>query len=138
MNFPGRSHWRPAVLTLGVLVTAALLQFADANPAVSQTLFVTAYGAPADPGLDPTNAAWDGARVVQVPLSGQLGSYAAGGGSIATVNLQAVHFKEHLYVRVSWADVTVDESTTKVEDFSDAVALEFPALSASTVPSICM
>ncbi len=131
-------HWRPIIVALGVMIVAAVLQLANANPAVSQTLFVTAYGAPADPGLDPTNAAWNTARAVHVPLSGQLGSYAAGGGSIATVNLQAVHFKEHLYLRVSWADATVDESTTKVEDFSDAVALEFPALSASTVPSICM
>lgn len=125
-------------VTLGVMIVAGVLQLADANPAVSQTLFLTAYGVPGDPGLDPSNRAWNDARAVQVPLSGQIGTYAAGGGSIATVSLQALHFKETLYVRVQWADATVDESTTKVEDFSDAVALQFPARSASSVPSICM
>jgi len=125
-------------VTLGVMIVAAVLQLADANPAVSQTLFLTAYAVPADPGLDPAASAWSDTRAVQVPLSGQLGTYAAGGGSIATVNVQALHFGEKLYVRVQWADATVDESTTKVEDFSDAVALEFPARSASSVPSICM
>lgn len=131
-------HWRPLAVTLGVLVAAGLLQFADANPAVSQTLFVTAYEAGEDPGLDPTDGIWKSAPVVRVPLSAQLGSYAAGGGSIATVGAQALHYNSKLYLRVQWADPTVDESTTKVEDFSDAVALEFPARSASSVPAICM
>ncbi|MBA4181651.1 MAG: hypothetical protein C0506_13765 [Anaerolinea sp.] len=131
-------HWRSLSVTLGVLAAAGLLQFADANPAVSQTLFVTAYEAPDDPGLDPTSGVWKDAPAVRVPLSAQLGSYAAGGGSVATVSAQALHYKEKLYLRVQWADPTVDENTTKVEDFSDAVALEFPARSASSVPAICM
>lgn len=131
-------HWRPFAVTLGVLVVAGLLQFADANPAVSQTLYVTAYEATDDPGLDPTDGVWKSAPAVRVPLSAQLGSYAGGGGSVATVSAQALHYKDKLYVRVQWTDSTVDESTTKVQDFSDAIALEFPARSASSVPSICM
>ena len=131
-------HWRPLAVTLGVLVAAGVLQFANANPAVSQTLYVFAYQATDDPGLSPADGAWKDARAVQVPLSAQSGSYAAGGGSIATVSVQALHYEEKIYLRVQWTDPTIDESTTRVEDFSDAVALEFPARSASSVPSICM
>lgn len=130
-------HWRSMAVTLGVLIAAGVLQFADANPAVSQTLFLTAYQADDDPG-DPNAGVWKDTRAVQIPLSAQLGSYAAGGGSIATVSAQAVHYNDRLYLRVQWADSTADDSTTRVEDFSDAVALEFPARSASSVPSICM
>ena len=124
-------------VALAVLGVAGLLQFTGVNPAVSQTLFLTAYQAPDDPA-DPAAAVWKDTQSVQVPLSAQLGSYAAGGGSIATVGAQALHYNDRIYVRVQWADSTTDESTTRAEDFSDAVALEFPARSASSVPSICM
>jgi hypothetical protein len=41
-------------------------------------------------------------------------------------------------VRTEWADKTSDDTSTRAEDFSDAVAVEFPAQSASSVPSVCM
>lgn len=50
----------------------------------------------------------------------------------------ALHYQTRLYLRISWDDSTTDETTTRVQDFSDAVAVEFPAHSASSVPSICM
>lgn len=120
-----------------VLALAAVLQFTNTNPAVSQTLYLTAYESAKDPGLDPTDGAWKDAVAVRVPLTAQRGSYAAG-GSVATVSARALHYNDTLYVRVEWKDATKDESTTRVEDFSDAVALEFPAKTASTVPSVCM
>ncbi|HML97619.1 MAG TPA: ethylbenzene dehydrogenase-related protein [Tepidiformaceae bacterium] len=120
-----------------VLALAAVLQFTNTNPAVSQTLYLTAYESAKDPGLDPTDGAWKDTVAVRVPLTAQRGSYAAG-GSVATVSARALHYNDTLYVRVEWKDATKDESTTRVEDFSDAVALEFPAKTASTVPSVCM
>lgn len=124
--------------TAAVLLLAGLLQFVDANPAVSQTLLLNAYESPGDPGQDPASAEWQHAFPVQVPLTVQAGSYAAGGGSILFASAKALHYKERLYVRIEWDDQTKDESTTRVQDFSDAVAVEFPAKSASTVPSVCM
>ncbi len=120
-----------------VLALAAVLQFTNTNPAVSQTLYLTAYESAKDPGLDPTDGAWKDAVAVRVPLTAQRGSYAAG-GSVATVSAKALHYNDTLYVRVEWKDTSKDESTTRVEDFSDAVALEFPSKTASTVPSVCM
>jgi complex iron-sulfur molybdoenzyme family reductase subunit gamma len=123
---------------VAVLALAGVLQFTNTNPAVSQTLYLTAYESHSDPGLDPSAGAWNDAAAVRVPLTAQRGSYAAGGGSVQTVSAKALHYNDTLYLRVEWKDATQDAATTKVEDFSDAVALEFPAKTASTVPSVCM
>ncbi len=121
-----------------VLLTAAVLQFTGVNPAASQTVLLVAYESPRDPGLDPTSAAWDAVRAVEVPLAAQRGSYAAGGGSVATVRLKALHYGGSLYIRVEWTDRTENASALRAEDFTDAVALEFPSRTAATVPSVCM
>jgi complex iron-sulfur molybdoenzyme family reductase subunit gamma len=133
-------HFPRKTIILGALVlgSAALLQMFDINPAASQTLALTAYESNQDPGLDPASAAWRQALPVRVPLTAQTVAYAAGGGSIPTISARALHYQDRLYIRVEWSDATRDQSTTRVQDFSDAVAVEFPAVSASSVPSICM
>ncbi|HET8943574.1 MAG TPA: ethylbenzene dehydrogenase-related protein, partial [Dehalococcoidia bacterium] len=130
---------RPRVLLalLAALSFGALLQFTDTNPAVSQTLALTAYEAPDDPGLDPQSAVWDKVNSIRVPLTAQAGTYAAG-GSIATIRAQAVHHGGKVFIRLTWADGTLDDATTKVEDFADGVAVEFPASGTSKIPSLCM
>lgn len=120
------------------LLVGGLLQTTNTNPAVSQTLYLTAYEAPDDPGLDPASSVWDDVSAVKVPLTAQAGTYPAGGGTVPLVRAQAVHHEGKLFVRVSWDDATADQSTTKVEDFSDAVALEFPTSATASVPSVCM
>ena len=121
-----------------VLLAAGALQFADVNPAASQNLTLTAFAAGDDPGTDPDADAWSHVPWVQVPLTAQAGAYAAGGGSIPVATAKALHYKDNVYLRIEWQDATKDESTTKVESFADAVAVEFPARSAVSVPSLCM
>lgn len=130
-------HRRASAAISAAIAVAALLQATNTNPAISQTLSLTAYEAADDPGVDPEAAVWKDVSAVNVPLSAQAGSYVAG-GSVQTVRAQALHYNDQLYIRVSWADGTDDSSTTKVEDFSDAVALEFPQSATAAVPSICM
>lgn len=129
---------RIALGVAAVLALAGVLQFTNTNPAVSQTLYMTAYESAKDPGLDPSHSAWNDAAAVRVPLTAQRGSYAAGGGSVQTVSAKALHYNDTLYIRVEWKDASRNDATTRVEDFSDAVALEFPSKTASTVPSVCM
>ncbi len=130
---------RPRLLigVLAILSVGALLQVTNTNPAVSQTLLVNAYTVPDDPGTDPSNPVWNKVNAVNVPLTAQSLAYVAG-GSVQTVRVQAVHFGSKVYIRVNWKDATDDSSTTRVEDFADAVALEFPAAGGTTVPAICM
>lgn len=129
---------RTIVIGAGILLLGMVFQFADVNPAVSQTASLTAYRSSNDPGIDPNSDAWKNAIFVQVPLTAQAGQYFAGGGSVPVVIAKALNYNNKLYVRLEWDDATVDDSTTRVQDFSDAAAVEFPARTASTVPSICM
>lgn len=121
-----------------VLLAAGLLQLADANPAASQTVTLTAWQATEDPGLDPNAEVWKRAQFIQAPLTAQAGSYAAGGGSVPVVWARALHYQNRLYVRLEWEDSTKDDATLKPEQFSDGAAVEFPAKSATSVPSVCM
>lgn len=122
------------VAALGV---GGLLQAANINPAVSQTLTLRAYSVPEDPGTDPTHEVWGKVTSINVPLSAQALAYFAG-GSVTSVRAQAVHYEGRLYIRVHWTDSTDDSSTVRAEDFADAVAIEFPASEGATVPAICM
>lgn len=129
-------------MTVGLIALAMLaalvLQLSDVNPAASQTAVLTAYQADKDPGLDPASSVWKQSVRAQIPMTAQGASYPAGGGSVAQVTARALHYNETLYVRVEWDDATMDDSTGRVQDFADAVALEFPAQSAATVPAVCM
>lgn len=129
---------RGLFVAVAVLAAAGVLQALDANPAASQNQTLTAFAARDDPGLDPTSKAWNDARKAQVALSAQPAAYATGGGSVATVSAQALHFNQTLYLRLEWDDATQDASTARPDEFADAVAVEFPAKPATTVPSICM
>ncbi|MCK9519045.1 MAG: ethylbenzene dehydrogenase-related protein, partial [Dehalococcoidia bacterium] len=131
-------RWKSVGTVVAILLLAAVLQFFDANPAASQALYLTAYEAPQDPGLDPSAGVWKDVPPIRVPLTAQSGIYSAGGGSVPFVNAQALHYNNQVYIRVQWDDATLDESTLRAQDFADAVALEFPAKAASSVPSICM
>jgi hypothetical protein len=132
-----RNRRRALVMLFAALAAGAVLQFTNTNPAVSQSQRLSAYESPQDPGLDPAAAVWDRVSGIEVPLTAQAAAYSAG-GSIKTVRLKAVHYRGRLFIRASWGDPTADDATTRVEDFSDAVALEFPASGVSTVPSVCM
>lgn len=133
---------RRRFVTLGglaaVLLAAAVLQLVDANPAASQTMTLRAFQASEEPDIDPWADGWKRATFVQIPLTAQAGAYSAGGGSIPILTARALHYNGVLYIRAEWEDATRDGSTIRVQDFSDAVAVEFPARSATSVPSICM
>ncbi|MGE0600517.1 MAG: ethylbenzene dehydrogenase-related protein [Dehalococcoidia bacterium] len=131
------AHRRVALGIVAALIIGGALQVTNTNPAVSQSQFLNAYESPDDPGLEPDAAVWSKVAGIRVPLSAQAGTYPAG-GSVQEVKLQAVHHNDRLFVRVEWVDATQDDATVRVQDFSDAVALEFPAGGKSSVPSICM
>lgn len=137
MNISPRRRHR-ALILVAALAAGALLHFSGVNPAVSQAPLLVAYEAGSSPGLDPAATEWDRVRGIEIPLSAQRGSYVAGGGSVGTVRVKALHHSQRIYIRVEWRDTTENASALRVEDFTDAVALEFPSRTATTVPSVCM
>lgn len=135
MTHRRRPRW---VFGAVVLLAALALQVLGANPAVSQTAEVTVWGARDDPGLDPGAPVWSQIAPLEVPLSAQGMTYPQGTLSVPTLGVRAVMHQRALYVRVSWQDPTRDDVTARTEQFSDAVALQFPANAAASVPSVCM
>jgi len=116
----------------------ALLQASGTRLAETQNLELTALAVDESPGLDPRADIWSEVSEVEVPLSGQQASYAMGGGSVPVVRVKAVHHEATLYLRLEWDDGTKNDASYRPEDFADAAAVEFPAASATSVPSFCM
>ncbi len=132
--------WQHRKVLIGLaaaLAAGAVLQFTNTNPAVSQTLALSAAEVQDDPGIDPDSQVWNSVASVNLPLTAQTGTYISG-GSVTTIRTQVVHHTGRLYIRVTWPDTTEDDTSTRAEDFADAVAIEFPASGTATIPAICM
>ncbi len=121
-----------------VLTLATVFRVVGANPAVAQTQMVSAWRVDSEPALDGTDPMWQSILPVWVATTPQQMTPPMGGGEIPAIGVRAVHWDERLYVMVEWADTTPDWGSARPEEFSDAVAIQFPAVAASTVPAICM
>lgn len=127
-----------ALFVLVVIVGAVTLRAFEASPAVAQTAVVPAWSIEEAPSLDGSAPEWQAIPAVVVPLTAQRTAFPMGGGEVASVMVRSVHHGDKLYVAVEWPDTTLNESTTEPEAFSDAAAIQFPALAGTEVPSICM
>jgi hypothetical protein len=110
-----------ATLLLAVLLT---MFGAPATSAQGQTLYV----ADADelPLAEPWSSRWDRAPVIEVALSAQAVTVPATVvPSVGQLRVRALTDDRQLAVLVEWRDSTLDESVLRVEDFADAVALQF-------------
>ena len=125
-----------ALLALAI-VGAVVLQLADTRLAASQSTLLYARVAPSVPTDDPWDDVWSRSNVVDLPLSAQF-IVAPKGGTRDRVKARALHDSERIYVLLEWRDVAADTAIGTVTAYSDAVALQFPAASATEVPALCM
>jgi hypothetical protein len=130
-----RRFW---VVLLVVLVAAAGIRAFDVKPAAAQTQTLTAWRSTVDPGFDPQSAAWDSVPPAYVQLTGQNVTPPMSTGGAPWIRVAVLHFEDVLYVNLQWVDQTLDSETDAVGVFSDAVAVQFPAIAASSVPALCM
>lgn len=86
--------------------------------------------------LDPEDAAWAGATPTTVPLQAQNVQAPQGGGSVAQVEVRALHSTDVFAVRMTWSNPT-DERVVAVKRFRDAAAVMFP-VSVNPLPSSMM
>lgn len=138
MRATARPGWGRGALLVGALAVAAAFYLTGTNLAVSQTTALDARRVGDDPGLDPDAGVWDRAPAVETPMTAQAVAYPFGGGSVPVMDVRALHDGDTLFLRVEWEDDTLDDTTIRAEDFSDGVAVEFPAEGASSVPAVCM
>ncbi len=123
---------------LTILSIAALLTFFNVPLASSQGLTVVASEFKGDlPANDPTAAAWQRASVVEVPLSAQnVMKPQILNTKVKSVKVRSLYNDSQVAIWVEWADETQNDSMVRVQDFRDAVAVQFP-LNVST-PFFCM
>lgn len=125
-------------VVLGLIVVAVLLRVTDANPAIAQTQTIGAWRVSTEPVMDGSAPEWQSIVPVFLPTIAQQATPPMGGGTIGRIGVRAVHWQDRLYVMMEWADPTLDSVSDRYEAFTDAGAVQFPAVAGSTVPAICM
>lgn len=121
-----------------VVVVAVLFRVTDTNPAMAQTQRIGAWRVSTEPGLDGSAPEWQSIVPVFLPATAQQVTPPIGGGSVERISVRAVHWEDRLYVMLEWTDFTEDMLSDRVESFTDAAAIQFPAVAGSAVPYICM
>ncbi|MEX2655583.1 MAG: ethylbenzene dehydrogenase-related protein [Acidimicrobiia bacterium] len=129
------SRW---ALVVVVVMVAVLFRVTDTNPAMAQTQRIGAWQVTTEPGLDGSAPEWQSIVPVFLPATAQQVAPPMGGGSVERLSVRAVHWEDRLYVMLEWVDLTEDNLSDRTETFTDAAAIQFPAVAGSAVPYICM
>ncbi len=121
-----------------LLVVSGLLTLFRIPVASSQgATLVAAYVEGDLPVEDPEAAAWDQATPLEIPLSAQtVAKPTLPESRIRSLRAQALHNGTELAILLTWEDPTEDVSMVRVEDFRDAVAVQFPLQEGQ--PFFCM
>jgi complex iron-sulfur molybdoenzyme family reductase subunit gamma len=133
-----RARSTSSALILVVVLVAALLRVAAANPAMAQTQSIGAWRVGTEPTMDGFAPEWQSILPVFLPTTAQQVTPPMGGGTVERIAVRAVHWKDQLYVMLEWSDQTQDLASSRYETFTDAAAVQFPAEAGSEVPFICM
>lgn len=136
MNEPRRVLWLAGAFALVILVTAAVgPMVTDARPA---------FEIPVTDATDADNLgtadaeAWDEVPAATVSLSSAGAAIPASDDTtIEEAAVEAAQTDDRLYLRLSWSDATADRSTSSLQSFADAVAVQLPT-NASARPPIAM
>ena len=129
---------RPRLLLLTLLALAGVFTFFKIPLASSQG--VTIMAAQIDGALpldDVAAAAWDKATAVSIPLSAQIVARPMfPQANVKAVEARALYNGDQIAFLVAWEDETQDETAVRVQDFADAVAIQFPLV--ENQPFFCM
>jgi hypothetical protein len=121
-----------------ILALAAALTFFKVPLASSQGVTVVAAEVAGElPTANPDSDLWAQAAAVEVPLSAQnVTRPMLLGARVKAVTARALHNGSQIAILVEWADETQDDSMVRVQDFRDAVAVQFPLVEGQ--PFFCM
>jgi len=125
------------VLSLAA-VLAAGLSVSGARIATSQGTTITAMRTSESVPLhEPWDEFWNGVPMIDIPLSAQQVAPPMGGRRW-TLTAGAVQDSSRIYVVAEWEDASPERSVGAPQDFTDAVAVQFPAVAGTAVPALCM
>ena len=129
---------RSLLFYASVLVLAVVLTFLKIPVASSQgPTLVAERIIEALPARDPDSPLWKQASVLEVPLSAQsVTKPILPQTNIKSLTARALHNDTQMAILIEWADTTKNDDTVRVQDFRDAVAIQFPL--GAGQPFICM
>jgi hypothetical protein len=129
---------RTRLLFAFVIVLAAVLTFLKVPTASSQGVTLVVAEVTGNlPLTDPDSPMWQKARALEVPLSAQIvAKPMLMETRTRSVSVRALHNREKVAILVEWADNTKNDSMVRVQDFRDAVAVQFPIFGGQ--PFFCM
>lgn len=131
----GRRRIGGPVAVAIVIAGGALIGALGVAPVRSQLLTLEAARTSSPVPLDdPWDAVWDEAPSQNVPLSEQNLVLPFGGGTVDGVTVRALYDDSRIYLEMEWSDEGADDAVNGVEEFSDAAALQFPAVTGATPP----
>lgn len=121
-----------------IIILAAALTFFKIPLASSQGVtLVAAQVAEELPTADLDSPLWQQATAIEVPLSAQVVARPMlPETKVKALAVRALHNDQQLALLVEWADETQNDSMVRVQDFRDAVAVQFPL--AEGPPFYCM
>ncbi len=121
-----------------VLIAALFLTLLKVPLASSQGVTLIAAQVTGDlPVKDPNAELWQKATPLQVPLSAQtVTKPVIRETKVKSVSVRAVHNDKQIAFLVEWDDDTKNDEMVRVQDFRDAVALQFPQVQGQ--PFFCM
>jgi complex iron-sulfur molybdoenzyme family reductase subunit gamma len=124
---------------LSAIAIALVVGALDVLPVRSQALRLEALRATSSVPLgDPWDAVWDEAPRQDVALSQQNIAPPFGGGTIDALVTRALHDGDRLYLLLEWDDEDLDDAVNGAAEFSDAIAVQFPAASVDVLPPFTM
>jgi len=104
-------------------------------PVKSQIPRLEAKAAPSPIQPDqPWDEVWASAPSRHVPLSAQEVSPPFGGGGVRSLTVRAMHEDNRIFILLEWFDDDVDDAVDGVDLFSDAAAVQFPAVAGDEPP----
>lgn len=129
---------RSRLLLVSLLALASVLTWLKVPLASSQG--VTVVAAQVDGALplnDVQAATWEEATAVSIPLSAQIVARPIfPQANVKAIDVRALFNGDQIAFLLEWEDDTLDDSTVRVQDFADAVALQFPLIDGQ--PFFCM
>jgi len=129
---------RSRLLFVLVFGLAMALTFLKVPLASSQGVTLVATEVTGDlPVADPESRVWGKASAIFVPLSAQnVARPMLLETRVKTLIVRALYNRSQIALLVEWADDTQDDSMVRVQDFRDAVAVQFPLVEGQ--PFFCM
>ncbi|HUM71890.1 MAG TPA: ethylbenzene dehydrogenase-related protein, partial [Chloroflexota bacterium] len=129
---------RSRLLLISLLAVAGVLTFFKIPLASSQGVTIVAVQVAGElPLTDAAAAAWEEATAVSIPLSAQIVAKPMfPQANVKAVDVRALTNGEQIAFLVEWEDGTMDDTAVRVQDFADAVAIQFPLMEGQ--PFFCM